>query len=95
MRFAGKNRSETLTVSEVSDFLRIHPTTLYRLLRRHSLPAFKIGKDWRFTAEDINRWLKEMEDRGSATTLAEAKLTDNASLKDITNTTRRRPKSHN
>jgi len=52
-------------VSEVSGYLRIHPTTLYRLLKKHQFPAFKIGKDWRISAEAMNRWLKELEGRGA------------------------------
>lgn len=65
MRFPGKNSTAILTVSEVSGYLRIHPTTLYRLLRRHELPAFKIGNDWRISAEAMNRWLNELETRGA------------------------------
>jgi excisionase family DNA binding protein len=67
MRFPGKNSTAILTVSEVSGYLRIHPTTLYRLLRRHELPAFKIGNDWRISAEAMNRWLDEIEARGTHT----------------------------
>ena len=37
-----------LTVKEVAAYLKIHPSTLYRLLKRQGLPAFKMGSDWRF-----------------------------------------------
>jgi len=65
MRFAGKRSTAILTVSEVSRYLRIHPTTLYRLLRKHQLPGFKIGNDWRISAQAMDRWLTEMEDLGA------------------------------
>jgi excisionase family DNA binding protein len=32
---------------------------IYRLLKRGELPGFKIGSDWRFNAEEIDRWLAE------------------------------------
>jgi len=37
-----------MTSAEVAEFLRIHPSTVYKLLRLGTLPAFKIGSDWRF-----------------------------------------------
>jgi excisionase family DNA binding protein len=50
-----------LTLEETAKFLHIHPTTVYRLLRNRSIPAFKIGSDWRFNQESIDRWIKERE----------------------------------
>jgi Helix-turn-helix domain len=32
----------------------VHPSTIYRLLRRHEIPAFHIGSDWRFNIEEID-----------------------------------------
>ena len=43
-----------LTVTEVCDYLRVHRSTIYRLLKRGDLPAFRIGSDWRFNVEAIN-----------------------------------------
>jgi excisionase family DNA binding protein len=45
-----------MTVREVSAYLHVHPSTIYRLLRRHEIPAFHIGSDWRFNIEEIDRW---------------------------------------
>jgi excisionase family DNA binding protein len=50
-----------LTLEETAEFLRVHPSTVYRLLRNRSIPAFKIGSDWRFNQESIDRWIKERE----------------------------------
>jgi excisionase family DNA binding protein len=45
-----------MTVREVSAYLRVHPTTVYRLLKRHQIPAFHVGSDWRFKIEAIDHW---------------------------------------
>src|SRR5216684_1985671 len=51
------NDPEVLTVKEVCDLLRIHRSTIYRLVRRGKIPSFKIGKDWRFRKDQIMRWI--------------------------------------
>jgi excisionase family DNA binding protein len=44
-----------LTVKELADYLRVHPATVYRHLKRGRLPAFRVGRDWRFDIEIIDR----------------------------------------
>jgi excisionase family DNA binding protein len=51
---------EIMTVSMLADYLRCHPSTIYRLLRQKRLPGFKIGSDWRFKKSVIDQWLKEV-----------------------------------
>jgi excisionase family DNA binding protein len=34
----------------------VHPSTIYRLLKRKRIPAFKVGSDWRFDRGGIERW---------------------------------------
>ena len=46
-----------LTVRELAGYLRVHQTTVYRLLREQKLPAFRVGADWRFNREAIERWM--------------------------------------
>ena len=48
--------AKVLTVSELSEYLRVHRSTIYRLLKKGQLPGFKIGSDWRFNVEAINQW---------------------------------------
>jgi len=52
---------KVLTVHEIANFLKVHPVTIYRLLRGRSIPAFKVGGDWRFDQGSIERWMKEGE----------------------------------
>jgi len=48
--------AKVLTVGELAEYLRIHRSTVYRLLKRRQLPSFKIGSDWRFNLEAIDEW---------------------------------------
>jgi excisionase family DNA binding protein len=56
----GEN-AHVLTVKELSDYLKVHPSTIYRQLKRGNLPAFKVGSDWRFNIESIDRWRLEQD----------------------------------
>jgi excisionase family DNA binding protein len=51
--------SKVLTVKELSAYLRVHPSTIYRLLKKGQIPGFKLGSDWRFNIEAIDRWRLE------------------------------------
>lgn len=54
-------RNRVLTVQEVSSYLRVHPSTIYRMLKKNQLPAFRVGSDWRFTVEAIDKWRATVE----------------------------------
>jgi excisionase family DNA binding protein len=46
---------EILMVKEVSELLKIHESTVYKMIREGRIPAFKIGSDWRFLKDQIVR----------------------------------------
>jgi len=48
--------SSILTIQDITEYLRVSPSTIYRLLKKKQLPAFKVGRDWRFDREEIDRW---------------------------------------
>jgi excisionase family DNA binding protein len=52
---------EVMTVKELADYLRVHPTTVYRLLRTRQLPGFRVGSEWRFNRAAIEQWQQEAE----------------------------------
>jgi len=51
--------AKVMTVKELCDYLRIHQSTVYRLLKRRQLPGFKVGSDWRFSLDTIDQWRLE------------------------------------
>lgn len=50
-----------MNVHEVGQYLRCHQSTIYRLIKKDKLPYFKIGSDYRFDREQINRWMRESQ----------------------------------
>lgn len=50
--------NQVLTLAEVSEYLRIPVSTIYKLSREGALPAQKLGKQWRYHKEAIDEWLK-------------------------------------
>lgn len=50
---------EILTPSEVCEMLRIHRGTLYKLVRAGKIPTFRIGSEWRFRRDLLERWMFE------------------------------------
>jgi excisionase family DNA binding protein len=47
--------STLLTVREVSERLRVHPTTICRLVRSNQIPGFRVGSEWRFRTDTFDR----------------------------------------
>jgi excisionase family DNA binding protein len=47
-----------LSESEAAKYLGgLHPKTVQRMARRGQLPAYRIGRYWRFRASELNDWL--------------------------------------
>ena len=46
-----------MTVAEVARYLRIDRNTLYKLVGKGQIPAFKIGSEYRFDRDAIDKWM--------------------------------------
>ncbi len=49
---------DLLTLGEVSSFLKVPKSTIYKLARERRLPGHKVGKHWRFVREEIESWVQ-------------------------------------
>lgn len=45
-----------MTVAEVDACLKVHRTTVYRLLKARMLPGFRLASAWRYNREQIDSW---------------------------------------
>ncbi|MFZ2603862.1 MAG: helix-turn-helix domain-containing protein [Candidatus Omnitrophota bacterium] len=48
--------SEAYTAEEVAQYLKLHPYTVRRLAREKKIPAFRVGGQWRFRKDEIDKW---------------------------------------
>ena len=52
------DQDKWLTIDELSDYLKMGRTKLYRMAQKADIPASKIGNQWRFDREEIDEWMK-------------------------------------
>lgn len=43
---------------EAAQFLNINPKTLQKMARNGEVPAYRIGKLWKFRISDLDEWLR-------------------------------------
>jgi excisionase family DNA binding protein len=60
-----------MTARELSEYLRLSESTVYKLALRSEIPGFKIGDSWRFDIDEVNKLigkrtkLKEIKEENS------------------------------
>ena len=52
------NREKWLTIDELSKYLKMGRTKLYRMAQEGEIPASKVGNQWRFDRDEIDLWMK-------------------------------------
>ena len=58
-RMLGKNgEAVIMTVHDVAQYLRLSEAKVYKMAQTGRVPAFRIGKTWRFTKEMIDEWIR-------------------------------------
>lgn len=50
---------EILNIKEVSDYLKIPVSTVYKLAQDGKVPAIKVGKHWRFLKRDLDEMFSQ------------------------------------
>lgn len=51
------NIEEILTLNELSKYLKIPKSTVYKLCQEGRIPGQKVGRHWRFRRLTIDKWL--------------------------------------
>jgi excisionase family DNA binding protein len=51
--------AEIMTVHELAQYLKTSDAKVYRMARGRIIPAFRIGKSWRFKKILIDAWISE------------------------------------
>lgn len=52
-----RHQDKWLTVEELAAYLKMSRTKLYQMAQKGELPGAKIGTQWRFNRDLIDKWL--------------------------------------
>jgi len=52
---------ELLTSNEIAKMLKVSKKTIYRMIDDGRLRGSKIGKEWRFKKDKLEKWLERQE----------------------------------
>jgi len=53
-----KKPDNVLTIDELSEYLKVPKSSLYKLVQEGKLPGVKVGRHWRFHLDTVDDWLK-------------------------------------
>lgn len=56
-----------LTVEQVAAWLQLEPATIRQMVIRKAIPAYKLGRVWRFSRQEICAWLEERSNQRKET----------------------------
>ncbi len=65
--------NEILNIKEVSDYLKIPVSTVYKLVQEGKVPAVKFGKHWRFLKRDLDQLFAQKREENHSIHLEEGK----------------------
>lgn len=54
--------TEVLSIDDACAYLKLAKVTMYKHVRKGQIPAFKMGRMWRFHKGALDSWLKERID---------------------------------
>ena len=53
------NHAQVMTSVEAAEYLKMHVKTVCRLAKEGKIPAKKVGSEWRFLKNVLDKWLAE------------------------------------
>ena len=48
-----------MTVKDVANYLNISVSKVYFMANANQIPAFRVGKSWRFKRDQIDTWIQQ------------------------------------
>lgn len=52
-----------ISLKETADYLNISKETLYLWVKTNKIPAYKLGRFWKFRVSEIDRWMENEKKR--------------------------------
>ena len=50
---------EVLSFEEACQILKLAKPTLYAYVRKGQIPAFKLGRSWKFHKDSLEQWMRD------------------------------------
>ncbi|RKX64478.1 MAG: DNA-binding protein [Thermodesulfobacteriota bacterium] len=50
-----------LTLEQIAEYLQMSTSSIYKMAQKGKIPAYKVGRQWRFRKEEIDRWIKSQK----------------------------------
>jgi len=54
-------QDQVMTLEELSHYLKLPKSTVYKLVQEGRIPGQKLGKQWRFGKQAIDQWLNTQQ----------------------------------
>jgi len=53
------NVEKWLTLEQIAEYLQMSTSSIYKMAQAGKIPAYKVGRQWRFKKEEIDRWIEK------------------------------------
>jgi len=70
-----------VTAKELSDYLKLSDSTVYKLALNDELPGFKIGDSWRFDMDEVIEHIKAKKGTVGVNTISTRRIKKNRERK--------------
>jgi len=58
-RIMAIEEKEIMTFKQVAEYLQMSTSSIYKMAQTGKIPAYKVGRQWRFKKEEIDAWVKK------------------------------------
>ena len=53
------NMDKWLTLEQIAEYLQMSTSSIYKMVQAGKIPAYKVGRQWRFKKKEIDRWVEK------------------------------------
>lgn len=50
-----------LTLEQIAEYLQMSTSSIYKMVQKGKIPAYKVGRQWRFKKKEIDEWIKSQK----------------------------------
>ena len=58
-----KKQKRLWTINDTAQFMSLEPDTVRKMARDGRIPAFKLGRVWRFYPDKVTEWLNDQKQK--------------------------------